>query len=313
MSASVVRPSTHQLRPRRSLGRWWPQWLAIGPYYLLFLVFGAAPVVFSMGLAFTYWDGLSPIRFAGFDQFRFLLEDALFRKAVVNTFIIWVMNTVPMLVVALCLAALVHQVTKFKVVYQAILFLPSITSIVAIVVFFKALFDQGYGLVNQVIVGMGGSPVAWFETNWGIKFVLATLMTWQWVGYNAIIYSAGLSSVPNDLYEAARIDGATGWRAFRHITVPVLRPIILFTVVMSTITGLQSFTESQVMFESNAGTNANAGGPGNAGLTMVLDFYREAFNNNNYGYGAALAWAIFVIVGIFTVINWRLFGRKGSA
>lgn len=297
-------------RPRGVLARHWPEYVAISPFYLLFIVFGSIPVVFSMGLAFFRWNGMSELAFVGFDQFVFLLQDRLWWKSVANTLVIWVASTVPMLVMALVIAAVLNTVTRFRLFYQVILFLPSITSVVAIVVFFRAMFDQGYGVVNQTLVGIGLAPVAWFEDEWAIKAVLAMLMTWQWVGYNAIIYSAGLTAVPKELYEAASLDGANSWQQFRYVTVPLLRPIILFTVVMSTISGLQSFTEPQVLFSSNSTTNADSGGPGNAGLTMVLYFYNQAFTHSDYGYGSAIAWAVLVIVSIFSLINWRLVARS---
>jgi cellobiose transport system permease protein len=134
-------------------------------------------------------------------------------------------------------------------------------------------------------------------------------MSWQWTGYNAIIYLAGLQTIPSQLYEAAQLDGAGPVRIFRHITVPLLRPIILFTLIVSTVTGLQSFTEPQVLFGSTASTNPNSGGPGQAGLTMMLYFYHQAFDNNDYGYGAAIVWALFLLILLFVVINWRVVTR----
>jgi cellobiose transport system permease protein len=140
--------------------------------------------------------------------------------------------------------------------------------------------------------------------------VIALLMSWQWTGYNAIIYLAGLQTIPTQLYEAAKLDGAGPVRTFFRITVPLMRPIILFTVIISTINGLQSFTEPQVLFGSNASTNPNSGGPGQAGLTTLLYFYHETFDNNDYGYGAAIVWALFLLILLFVVINWRLVTRS---
>ncbi|WP_432512882.1 carbohydrate ABC transporter permease [Kineococcus sp. SYSU DK001] len=296
-------------RPRGTL-RFWPQYVAVSPFFLLFAVFGLFPVGFSAWLAFHRWDGISPVTYAGLEQFRFLAEDATFRKAVVNTIVIWLLSTVPMLVLSLVIASLLNSVRRFKTFYQVVLFLPSVTSIVAIAIFFKAIFNSRVGLVNQVLEAIGLPAVEWLNGWWTIKIVLALLMTWQWVGYNAIIYFAGLQAIPGEVYEAAKLDGAGALRSFWSITVPMLRPIILFTVVISTITGMQTFTEPQVLFGSNDAVNPNSGGPGQAGLTMVLYFYQQAFNNNNYGYGAAIAYAVLAIVGIFALVNWRLVARS---
>jgi cellobiose transport system permease protein len=295
---------------RRSAARSWPQYVAVSPYYLLYAVFGLFPIGFSAYLAFHRWDGLNPVTFAGLDQFRFIVHDATFRLAVVNTLIIWVLSTVPMLLMSLALAAMLNSVRRFKLFYQIVLFLPSVTSIVAVGIFFKAIFDNNYGVLDDALRGLGLPAVNWFDGYWSIKIVISLLLTWQWVGYNAIIYYAGLQAIPSDVYEAAKVDGAGALRTFWSITLPLLRPVILFTVVISTITGLQTFTEPQVLFGANTAGNGSVGGPGQAGLTMVLYFYQQAFVNNNFGYGAALAYAIFAIVAVFAIINWRIVARS---
>jgi cellobiose transport system permease protein len=243
-------------------------------------------------------------------QFRFLADDLVFRRAVVNTLIIWVMATVPMLLISLALATALTAVKRFRLFYQIVLFLPSVTSIVAIAIFFKTTFNDQIGLVNVVLRAIGLPGVGWTTEYWPIKILIAALMTWQWVGYNAIIYYAGMQAIPSDVYEAAKIDGAGPLRTFWSVTVPMLRPVLIFTFVISTITGLQSFTEPQVLFSSNAAVNPNSGGPGQAGMTMVLYFYQQAFTNNNFGYGAAIAYGVFAIVAVFAFINWRLVARR---
>jgi len=131
------------------------------------------------------------------------------------------------------------------------------------------------------------------------------MITWRWVGYNAIIYLAGLQAIPGDVYEAAKVDGASAIQTFLRVTVPMLRPVILFTVITSTIGGLQTFTESQVLL-------GDTGGPDNAGETIVLYLYQHAFVNNQFGYGAAVAWALFLLILVFSVINWRLLSGGGD-
>jgi len=297
---------------RGAVLRAWPQYLAVSPFYLLFAVFGLLPVLFSAWLAFHFWNGLTPVTPAGLQQFKFLADDLVFRRAVVNTLIIWVLATVPMLLISLGLAAALNAVRRFRLFYQIVLFLPSVTSIVAIAIFFKAAFNDQIGLVNVTLRAIGLHGIGWTTEYWPIKILIAALMTWQWVGYNAIIYFAGMQAIPSDIYEAAKIDGAGAFRTFWSVTVPMLRPVLIFTVVISTITGLQSFTEPQVIFSSNAAINPNSGGPGQAGLTMVLYFYQQAFTNNNFGYGAAIAYGVFAIVALFALINWRIVARRES-
>ncbi|MFI9383105.1 carbohydrate ABC transporter permease [Kutzneria sp. NPDC052558] len=305
-------PPVEALPPRGGVLSHWRQYLAISPFYLVFAVFSLFPVFFSLFLAFQHWDGLDDMRFVGLRQFEFLVRDPVFWHSVGNTLAIWVLSTVPTLFGALVLAALVHSVRRFKGFYRIALFLPNVTSIVAVTIFFGAVFSNNFGLVNAILGAVGIPPVAWLTNPWLIKVVIALLMTWMWTGYNMIIYLAGLQAIPPEIHEAARIDGAGPVGTFFRITLPMLRPIILFTVVISTINGLQSFSEPQVLFGTNA-ANASLGGPGQAGLTTLLYFYQEAFMNNDYGYGAAIVWAFFLLIIVLVVVNWRLVQRGRKA
>jgi cellobiose transport system permease protein len=306
----VRRPPPGAAGRRGAVRRFWPQYVAVSPFYVLFAAFGLFPVLFSLYLTFHRWDGLNPVTFVGLEQFRFLAEDKVFRLAVFNTLVIWVMSTVPMLFLSLILASLLNSVRRWRTFYEVVLFIPSVTSIVAIALFFKVIFSNEFGVLNAALQLFGMPKVGWLNGFWSIKIVLATLMTWQWVGYNALIYYAGMQAIPGDVYEAARLDGAGPIRIFWSVTIPLLRPVIIFTVVISTITGLQTFTEPQVVFGTNAAMNPNSGGPGQAGMTMVLYFYQQAFTNNNFGYGATIAYGVFVIVAFFAFINWRIVARR---
>ena len=295
---------------RDRVGSYWRQYLAISPFFLVFVGFNLIPVLFTLYLAFQRWDGLGDMQFAGLDQFEFLVHDPTFWLSVRNTIVIWVLGTFPMLFVALVIAVLLNAGVRFTPFYRIAYFLPNVTSLVAVALFFFAIFSSSNGLVNAVLHLLHLPQVQWLQNPFAIKVVIALLMSWQWTGYNAIIYLAGLQTIPTQLYEAAQLDGAGPVRIFRHITIPLLRPIILFTLIVSTVTGLQSFTEPQVLFGSTASVNPNSGGPGQAGLTMMLYFYHQAFDNNDYGYGAAIVWALFLLILLFVVINWRLVARS---
>ncbi|WP_223165579.1 carbohydrate ABC transporter permease [Lentzea indica] len=299
-------------RTRRSKRSYWPQYLAISPFFVIFAAFGLFPVLFSLYLAFHRWNGLGEMEFVGLDQFRFLVEDSTFWLALRNTFAIWFLSTVPTLCFALVIAAMLNSAVRFTSVYRVAYFVPNITSLVAVAIFFGAVFSTNFGLVNAFLQTAGLPVVEWLTDPFGMKIAVASVMTWQWTGYNAIIYLAGMQAIPSDLYEAAKVDGAGPVQAFFRITVPMLRPIILFTVIVSTVNGLQSFTESQVLFGSNTTLNPNTGGPGQGALTMVLYFYHQAFDNRDFGYGAAISWAVFLVIVLFAVINWRLVQRRAS-
>ncbi|HEU5486970.1 MAG TPA: sugar ABC transporter permease, partial [Microlunatus sp.] len=277
--------------PRRrpgALRRFWPQYLAVAPFYVLFLVFGLFPIVFSIVLSFTDWDGMGEVQFVGLAQYQYLLTDSRFWNAVGNTFVIWFLSTIPMLFLALVIAFLLHSNIRFKGAYRVAYFIPNVTSMVAMTIVFGSVFSDSFGLVNSALTALGAEPVAWLSTDWGIKITIAVMVIWRFTGYNAIIYLAGLQSIPTELYDAARVDGASSWRIFTSITIPLLRPVILFTVITSTIGGLSLFTEPQVLL-------GNSGGTDEAGMTIVLYQYNQAFTQFDFGYGSAIAWALFIL------------------
>jgi len=297
-------PSTGR-RPGRRVWSYWRFYLALSPFYLLFAVFGLYPMLSTIVLAFQRWDGLSPRRFTGIDNFRFLVEDPTFWLSLENTVVLFFMSTVPTLALALVLAVMLQSAIRFTNVYRIAYFIPNVTSLVAMAIFFGSVFSTNFGLVNAMLRSLGIPEQDWLGQPWGIKIAISTMIVWQWVGYNTLIYLAGLQAIPKEQYEAAKVDGAGATRTFFSITLPQLRPVVLFTVVISTIGGLQTFTEPQVMV-------GNSGGTGQSGMTVVLFFYRAAFLDNDYGYAAAIALSIFMLVLLFTAINWRIFRDRGE-
>jgi len=247
------------------------------------------------------------MRFTGLNQFRYLVTDVQFWKAIWNTLQIWVYSTIPMLFFALLIAFLLNAAfLKYRTLYRIAYFLPNVTSIVAVAIVFGTLFGNKYGLLNFVLTSIGLAPVQWLSSAFWIKIAIASMVVWRWTGYNAIIYLAGLQSIPSVLYEAARIDGASTWQTFTRITVPLLRPVILFTVLTSTIGGMQIFTESQVL-------NGNGGGPGGAGMTIVLYLYQLAFVKYLFGYASTVAWGLFVIIAAFSYLNYKIVQRPDAS
>ncbi|MEV5356311.1 sugar ABC transporter permease [Streptomyces sp. NPDC093516] len=303
---------TTAVHRRKGVLSHWRLYAAISPFYLLFLCFGLIPVGFSLYLSFHRWDGLGAMEWAGLAQFRYLLTDTDFWSSIGNTLIIWALATFPMILLAMVTAVMLNSAVRFKNVYRFAYFLPNVTSIVAVAIVFGSVFSTNFGLMNALLQAVGLDQVAWLNTPWGIKVAIATLMTWQWTGYNAIIFLAGLQTIPSDLYEAARIDGAGPVQTFLRVTLPLLRPTLLFVLVVSTVTGLQSFAEPQVLLQTTANESTFSGGPDHAGRTMVLYFFQQTFDNNDFGYGAAVAWGIFLVVVLFSIINWRLVQRRGE-
>ncbi|GAF11284.1 N-acetyl-D-glucosamine ABC transport system, permease protein 1 [Bacillus sp. JCM 19046] len=275
-------------------------YLFISPFFILFAVFGIFPIVYSLYLSFHSWTGLGEMTFVGLSQFQYLLGDSGFWQAVGNTFAIWFLSSIPMLFFALVIAFLLNLPSlKGRSAYQTMFFVTNVTSIVAVAIIFETIFSNQYGLMNYLFSLIGIAPLEWMNSSFLIKVVIVSMVVWRFVGYNAIIYLAGLQSIPKTLYEAAIIDGATRAQIFFRITVPLLRPIILFTVIMTTIGSMQIFTEPQILL-------GNSGGVGGSGMTMTLYMYNEGFLNSQFGYASAVSWAMFVIIAVFSLINWKL-------
>jgi cellobiose transport system permease protein len=278
-------------------------YLLISPFYILFAVFGLFPIAFSFYLAMQKWDGLSPMQYIGFKNFELVLIDGQFWQSVLNTLIIWVESTIPQLFLALVIAFLLNSAfVKFRGFWRFTFFLPNVTSLVAEAVLFGTFFQTKFGILNWIFEKFGLSPVDWLNSNFWLQISISILIIWRWTGYNSIIYLAGLQAISEELYEAAKIDGASTSQIFFRITIPLMRPIILFTVIMSTIGGMQTFTESQVLTNST-------GGPGHGGVTMALYLYNEAFGSHLFGYGAAIGWFLFLIVIAFSLLNSLLVNR----
>ncbi len=280
-------------------------YLFISPFYILFLVFSVFPILFSIYLSVHKWDGIGEMEYVGINNFRYMFGDQGFWQALANNIGLWLLGNVPQLMCALVIAFVINlSIVRFKSFFKVAYFLPNVTSMVAVVIIFQSLFGSQYGLINFVLQNFGLEKVAWFNSGFGVKVVIASMIAWRYMGYNAIIYLAGLQNIPKDLYEAAQLDGATMVQTFTRITLPMLRPVILFTVMMSTIGGFQIFTEPQVL--------AGSAAPYPGSETIVLYMYREAFKFFHYGYAAAVSWVLFFIIGLLSVLNWKLFSRSGD-
>lgn len=290
---------------RRRAARAWPAYAAIAPFFILFLCFGLYPTVYSLVLSFQKWNGLGTPEWVGLDNYVRLATDETFWLSVRNTFVIFALSTIPMMLIALAVAAMLNNAVRYSTALRIAYFVPNITSVVAMAILFGAIFGESFGLMNALLNAVGIPDFRWLSTPFGLQLTISILITYQWTGYNAIIFLAGMQSISSEVYEAATVDGAGPVRSFFSITLPLLRPTMIFVLIVSTITGLQSFTEAQVLTSGPSTTNPNSGGAGQGGLTMVLYFYQQAFSHNKFGYGASIAWGIFLIILVFVIISWR--------
>src|SRR6185503_13698828 len=211
----------------------WP-YLFISPFYILFLIFGVYPILFSLYLSFTEWKGLGPIKFVGLRNFELLLKDKVFWQSVTNGAILFFLYVPIMTFMALVLAVILNskRVRGFRF-FRTIIFIPYIMNIAAAGFTFRLMLNQKYGLVNLLLGTFHVPPIPWLESIWGARISLCLLVIWAWLGYNMVIMLAGLQTIPGELTEAALIDGASPTQAFFYVTIPLMRPVILFSVILS--------------------------------------------------------------------------------
>ncbi|UCZ53839.1 sugar ABC transporter permease [Bacillus shivajii] len=281
-------------------------YLFISPFFILFAIFGLFPMIFSFYLSFFRWDGLNPMVFNGFKNFEFILNDPEFFSAIKNTFIIGILGTLPQIFFAIIIAfALNSALIRFRNTFRIFIFLPYITSIVAVAIIFGIVFNnQPFGFANYVLSFFDIDPIRWNAEYWPVKIAISTMVFWRWVGYNTIIFLAGMQSIPRELYEAAKIDGATLSQQIRLITLPMLKPITMFVVFTATIGSLQLFTEPLIFLGR---------GLREEGITMVAYLWRDAFVYNSFGTASAAAIVLFLIIITLTAINLFITSRVGRS
>jgi multiple sugar transport system permease protein len=288
-----------------SSAEWQPVgYLFIAPALLLFLVFIFLPLFASFYLSFTDYNVIHPPRWVGLENFRALLfADPRFWKAFRNT-LLYVIGVVPTgIAISLLLAAALEELTRGKQLFKVLYFIPTITSVVAIAAVWKWLFaGEKFGLINYGLIQLGLKPVDWLLSPTWLLPAIIIMSIWAGVGYNLVFFSAGISTIPQALYEAAKVDGANWWRRFWHVTVPMLRPTLVFVVVMGVITSFQVFDQVYIM---TGGTGEGIGGVLDSGLTLVAYLYDQGFAKFRMGYASAIAYLIFGCVFGLTLMNVR--------
>ncbi|HEY65480.1 MAG TPA: sugar ABC transporter permease [Caldilineae bacterium] len=288
----------------REIQRNWVAYVYISPFFILFAIFGAFPILFSFYLSFHRWNGISPMQWVGLENYVRLFQDKLFWLSLKNTIYIGIVAHVPMLIGALILAFIINSpLVRHKDFYRTTYFLPIVTSSVAVALIFGSLYGVRFGLINWLLTGIGLEPIDWWggKGQW-IKPAIIILFIWRWLGWNMVIYLAGLQGIPNDLYEAAAIDGANLPQIFRYVTLPLLRPVILFTIVLSTIGAMTLFDEPFILVGVTGGTS-------HAGLTIAMYLYNRGFNFAHFGYASAMAYVVSAVIIVASALNIRFFGH----
>ena len=273
-------------------------YLYISPFFILFIVIGLFPIAYTAVISFMDWDLVRNTgTFIGFDQYVYVLTQPKFWIALRNTFSIFLLSSVPQLILAIFIAAMLDQNIRAKTFWRMGVLLPYVMAPVAVALIFSNMFGDKFGLVNTFLADIGIPPVPWHSDAFASHIAIATMVNFRWTGYNTLILLAAMQAIPRDYYEAAAIDGAGKFRQFLAITVPSLRPTLIFVIITSTIGGLQIFDEPRMYDQYGTG------GADSQWLTITLYLYDIGWGQWNFGRAAALAWILFLIILAIGIIN----------
>lgn len=272
----------------------------IAPFFIVFLLFGLYPILYSFYLSLTNWDGLNDPEFIGLANYARAIIDPLFLQSLFNTFFIWIVSVVPQLTVSLVLAViLTNTFLKGKDFFRAVYFFPNIVTAASLGLLVSLMFDWQTGSVNQLLLSIGflDQAIDWKNHALFMQMLVSAILFFQYFGYSMLIYIAGLQGISPEYAEAAKVDGASKIQIFFKITVPLLKPIIIFQVITSLIGGVQIFDQPYMLTEGS-------GSPNHATLTSVMYLYRTAFEQGRFGYGATIAFCLFVVIVSLSVISY---------
>jgi cellobiose transport system permease protein len=322
-AASPAAPPPEQPAGRRSgarprsawlerLSRWdvrFSPYAYISPFFLLFLVVGVFPLIYTAVVSVYDWSLIGGKGdFVGLQNYRDVIDNPYFLKSAVNTVSIFVLSSGPQIVMALGLAGLLDTALRGATFWRMGVLLPFVVAPAAVAIIFGSLFGDRYGLINQALEWIGLSGVPWHTDRLASHLAIATMVNWRWTGYNALILLAAMQAVPRDLYDAAAIDGASKVRQFTSVTIPSIRPTVLFVVITSTIGGLQIFAEPR-LFDT---TLAQNGGSDRQFSTMTMLVYDFGWHLRDLGRAAATAWLLFLLIIVIAFVNYYASRRFGT-
>lgn len=274
------------------------------PAVIWYVIFAGVPIFYSLFLSFFRWSFLDPPQFVGLANYvEILTRDQLFYKAVGNTFTFTISELMIGMVLAFCYALLINKLQRSAPFFRTVFFLPVVSSMTAVAIIWRWLFQPKFGLVNQVLGLFGISPGMWLNSPDTAMKSVVIMSVWKGLGFTIVLFLAGLQGIPDSLYEAAEIDGANRWQKMVRITLPLLRPTFVFIIITGFINGLQAFTQMYVLTK---------GGPVNATLTIVYHLYNRAFEFFNMGSASAMAFILFFMIILLTVVQLKLLNKEVS-
>lgn len=287
-------------------------YLFVLPFVIVFLTFSVYPVLRTLYLSFTNYKGFGDPTWTGLDNYLRVFKDKFFWKALGNTIKIWGVNIVLQLGLAFLLTVIFSDI-KYKIrglsVFRALFYLPNLIAATSVAFLFKTLLDWKYGSFNQLLLMLGitKEQVNWLGSTGTAPYVISVIGAWMWFGNSFIMLMAGVQGIPTDYFEAAAIDGAGRWKVFAKITIPLLRPIMLYVFVTSLIGGLQLF---DLPFLMNGVAPNTAGEPSGCLQTAVMYLYKFGFETHQVGYASAIAYTLFFIILIVSIIQFKTLGRE---
>lgn len=301
-----------RLTRRQRLSTWdvkLSPYLYVSPFFVLFAVVGLFPLAYTAYVSVFDWSLLSGKgEFVGLQNFRDVLGNPYFLKSLVNTISIFLLSSIPQVVIAVCLAALLDTQLRGRTLWRMSVLLPFVVSPVVVAIIFGNLYGDTYGLINQGLERLGLDPVQWHTNRWASHVAIATMVNWRWTGYNALIFLAAMQAVPRDLYESAAIDGAGRVRQFLQITIPMIRPTMIFVIITSTIGGLQIFAEPRLFDD----TIAQNGGADRQFSTLTMLIYDYGWHLRNLGRASATAWLLFLLIIVIALVNFLVTRRLNA-
>ncbi|MFF5518291.1 carbohydrate ABC transporter permease [Streptomyces coeruleorubidus] len=285
----------------------WSPYAFVSPFFLLFVAFGLFPLIYTGWASLHQVELTAPtdMNWVGLRNYARIFDDEFFWNAAKNTLTIGIISTVPQLLMAMGIAHILNYKLRASTFFRVAMLAPYATSIAAASLVFVLLFGRDYGMINWALDMVGINPVDWQNDKWFSQIAVSTIIIWRWTGYNALIYLAAMQAIPQDLYESAALDGANRWQQFIHVTLPALRPTILFTCVVSTIGASQVFGEP-LLFDANQGTS---GGAEHQFQTLGLYLYEQGWVAHHLGRASAIAWTMFLILIVIGIVNYVISRR----
>lgn len=287
-------------------------YLFVLPFVIVFLTFSVYPVFRTLYLSFTSYKGFGDAKWAGLANYIRVFKDKFFWKALGNTVKIWGVNIILQLGLAFLLTVIFSDI-KYKIrglgIFRAVYYLPNLIAATSVAFLFKTLLDWKYGSFNQLLLtlGVAKEQINWLGSTSTAPYVISVIGAWMWFGNSFIMLMAGVQGIPTDYFEAAAIDGAGRWKVFAKITIPLLRPIMLYVFVTSLIGGLQLF---DLPFLMNGVAPNTAGEPSGCLQTAVMYLYKFGFETHQVGYASAIAYTLFFIILIVSIVQFKTLGRE---